>query len=549
MRLKQKILLMSIIPLLLSVAIIAYNIVQLKSINSSTNEIVNRLVMVETLNGQINSLQKSLSSYSLNMSASNSLDVNKDLDNTKVSQENLNKNIKDPDQRKLVDRIDLKYVELYKEAKNAVVVSNQAEVKRQSFRTKGIINDVYELKRMINIQYEQMQNELQSKISSIIMFSIIAVVILVIGSGTFSVLLTRNIVNSITRLKENAEEIAQGNLAINEIEVKGRDEIYSLNLAFQKMSNNLREVIQQVGLSATQVAASAEELMASADETMIGTEQITTSIQQVSIGAEQQTSRSKESARAVEETVLGIARIAESVESVSDLSHSTNQMATNGASLVKETLSQMTFIHESVIVTDEKVKKLHSHSSDIGKIVMLIMEISDQTNLLALNAAIEAARAGESGKGFAVVADEVRKLAEQTRRFSGQISNLVKEIQVDTDGTVKSINYVKEKVSDGLDIAHNTETAFTEILNSMDKIGEQINSISAVSQEISSGSEEVAVIVNEMATVASHTSKNTLEVASASEQQLATMQEVNAASQSLAHLAEELQTTIAKFKL
>jgi methyl-accepting chemotaxis protein len=549
MRLKQKILLMSIIPLLLSVVIIAYNIVQLKSLNSSTNEIVNRLVMVETLNGQINSLQKSLSSYSLNMSASNSVDVNKDLDNTKVSQENLNKNIKDPDQRKLVDRIDLKYVELYKEAKNAVVVSNQAEVKRQSLRTKGIINDVYELKRMITIQYEQMQNDLQSKISSIIMFSIIAVVILVIGSGTFSVLLTRSIVSSITRLKENAEEIAQGNLEVNEIEVKGRDEIYSLNLAFQKMSNNLREVIQQVGISATQVAASAEELMASADETMIGTEQITTSIQQVSIGAEQQTSRSKESARAVEETVLGIARIAESVESVSDLSHSTNQMATNGASLVKETLSQMTFIHDSVIVTDEKVKKLHSHSSDIGKIVMLIMEISDQTNLLALNAAIEAARAGESGKGFAVVADEVRKLAEQTRRFSGQISNLVKEIQVDTDGTVKSINYVKEKVSDGLGIAHNTETAFTEILNSMDKIGEQINSISAVSQEISSGSEEVAVIVNEMATVASHTSKNTLEVASASEQQLATMQEVNAASQSLAHLAEELQTTIAKFKL
>ncbi|NHM32423.1 methyl-accepting chemotaxis protein [Neobacillus terrae] len=549
MRLKQKILLMSIIPLMLSVVIIAYNIVQLKSLNSSTNEIVNRLVMVETLNGQINSLQKSLSSYSLNMSASNSVDVNKDLDNTKVSQGNLNKNIKDPDQRKLVDRIDLKYVELYKEAKKAVVESNEAEVKRQSLRTKGIINDVYELKRMINIQYEQMQNDLQSKISSIIMFSIIAVVILVIGSGTFSVLLTRNIVNSITRLKENAEEIAQGNLAVNEIEVKGRDEIYSLNLAFQKMSNNLREVIQQVGISATQVAASAEELMASADETMIGTEQITTAIQQVSIGAEQQTSKSKESARAVEETVLGIARIAESVESVSDLSHSTNQMATNGASLVKETLSQMTFIHDSVIVTDEKVKKLHSHSSDIGKIVMLIMEISDQTNLLALNAAIEAARAGESGKGFAVVADEVRKLAEQTRRFSGQISNLVKEIQVDTDGTVKSINDVKEKVSDGLGIAHNTETAFTEILNSMDEIGEQINSISAVSQEISSGSEEVAVIVNEMATVASHTSKNTLEVASASEQQLATMQEVNAASQSLAHLAEELQTTIAKFKL
>jgi methyl-accepting chemotaxis protein len=549
MRLKQKILLMSIVPLMLSVVIIAYNIVQLKSLNSSTNEIVNRLITVETLNGEINSLQKSLSAFSLNMSASNSVDVKKDLDTTNTNENKLAKEINDSQQKLLMNRITSKYKELYTDSNKAIDSLNQAEVKRQSLRTKGIINDVYELKRLIHIQYVQMQDNLQNKIKALVTFSIIAVLVLVAGSGTFSLLLTNQIVNSISRLKETAEEIAKGNLAVQETEIKGKDEIYSLNQAFQKMAANLRELIQQVGFSSTQVAASAEELMASADETMKGTEQITLAIQQVSSGAEQQTMKSEESARAVEETVVGMTKIFESVETVADLSQTTNQMATKGAGLVRETLSQMTSIHDAVSETDEKVKKLNSHSTDIGTIVMLIMEISDQTNLLALNAAIEAARAGESGKGFAVVADEVRKLAEQTRKFSSQISNLVNEIQSDTDSTVKSIDYVKHQVQDGLGIAHNTESAFNEIVHSMMEIAEKLNHVSATSQEISAGSEEVASIVNEMATVANHTSKHTLEVASASEQQLATMQEVNAASQSLAKLAEELQTTITRFKL
>ncbi len=549
MKLKQKILMISIIPLLLSACIIAYNIIQLTALKSSTEEIVEALVKVEELNSSAKSLQKSLSVYSLNISESNKNDIEVDLASTKSINDQLTPSLTTTDQKQLNTSIAKKYEEILNYSNQAISEQNLAEIKRQSTRTKGLINDVIRLKRNITAEYSIMQSNLQNKIDGIIYISIILIVLLLVGSITLVIFFTNRIVRPIRDITKNAEEIANGNLAVDIVQVKTRDEVATLQKSFEQMTLNLREVITHVSDSSNQVAASAEELMASADETMKGTELISTSIQQVSEGAEHQTNMAKESARSAEESSNAITLIAEKAKDTMEITIATNEKTMQGSAFVQDTVAQMKLINDAVLETDQALVTLNERSKEIVHILKLITDIAEQTNLLALNAAIEAARAGEAGKGFAVVADEVRKLSEQTRKSVSDISDIATEIEKDTKQTVTSINGVKEKVDSGLTIAHHTEETFQDILTSVGQVKEQVGDISSITNNIHNIVRDVATQANNMSTVASDTFDSSSSVAAASEEQLASMEEVSAAAVSLANLAEDLQLRVSKFNI
>ncbi|WP_427138030.1 methyl-accepting chemotaxis protein [Psychrobacillus psychrodurans] len=549
MKLKQKILMISIIPLLLSACIIAYNIIQLTALKSSTEEIVEALVKVEELNSSAKSLQKSLSVYSLNISESNKNDIEVDLASTKSINDQLTPSLTTTDQKQLNTSIAKKYEEILNYSNQAISEQNLAEIKRQSTRTKGLINDVIRLKRNITAEYSIMQSNLQNKIDGIIYISIILIVLLLVGSITLVIFFTNRIVRPIRDITKNAEEIANGNLAVDIVQVKTRDEVATLQKSFEQMTLNLREVITHVSDSSNQVAASAEELMASADETMKGTELISTSIQQVSEGAEHQTNMAKESARSAEESSNAITLIAEKAKDTMEITIATNEKTMQGSAFVQDTVAQMKLINDAVLETDQALVTLNERSKEIVHILKLITDIAEQTNLLALNAAIEAARAGEAGKGFAVVADEVRKLSEQTRKSVSDISDIANEIEKDTKQTVTSINGVKEKVDSGLTIAHHTEETFQDILTSVGQVKEQVGDISSITNNIHNIVRDVATQANNMSTVASDTFDSSSSVAAASEEQLASMEEVSAAAVSLANLAEDLQVRVSKFNI
>lgn len=397
----------------------------------------------------------------------------------------------------------------------------------------------------LNTTSETLSGNVQKVALLIIALSVAAFVI-----GTvIATYISRMISKPVQLVSQAAKQLADGNLAIEKINVKNKDEIGQLATDFNEMATNLRNIIFQVSSTSEQVAASAEEMMASADQTNSATNQVATAIQEVAGGAELQSKNTEESAKAVGEMSSAIQRVAVTTSTVAESAVDTTKQATLGHDSLEKVIEKMKTINHTTSETNSVIKDLDRKSAEIGKIIEVITGIADQTNLLALNAAIEAARAGEHGKGFAVVADEVRKLAELSRQSASQISSLIEVIQKETHQVVEMMNKGAAEISEGTSLVEDTGRIFDEILKSIENVSSEIQEVSAISEEMSASVMQVNASIEEVTKIARGSVASTAEIASATEEQLASMEEVSSSSASLARLAESLREMVAKFKV
>ncbi|WP_257391705.1 methyl-accepting chemotaxis protein [Mesobacillus jeotgali] len=396
---------------------------------------------------------------------------------------------------------------------------------------------------------KETSNNLAGKVTAVTLVIIgLSLAAFVIGI-VIALYISRIIAEPVQQVSQAVKQVAQGNLAVGKLGVKNKDEIGELASAFNEMTENLRDLIVQVGTTSEQVAASAEEMMASAEQTNSATNQVATAIQEVAGGAETQSKNTEESAKAVGEMAGGIQQVAETTSNVAESAAETAKQAKTGQVSLEKVIEKMKTINETTGETNGVIKDLDRKSAEIGKIIEVITGIADQTNLLALNAAIEAARAGEHGKGFAVVADEVRKLAELSRQSANQISGLIEVIQKETHQVVEMMNKGTAEISQGTLLVEETGRTFDEILRSIENVSGEIQEVSAISEEMSASVMQVNASIEEVTRIARGSVASTAEIASATEEQLASMEEVASSSASLAQLAENLREMVATFKV
>lgn len=258
-----------------------------------------------------------------------------------------------------------------------------------------------------------------------------------------------------------------------------------------------------------------------ADNLDQGLIQVSASAEQVNAAAGQISTGSQSLAQGSSEQASSLEEVSSSLQEISSMTKQSASNAQEAKGLSENARISTDKGVDSMNRLSEAIDRIKASSDQTAKILKTIDEIAFQTNLLALNAAVEAARAGDAGKGFAVVAEEVRNLAQRSAEAAKNTADLI-------EGAVKN--------------AENGVNLNQEVLGNLNEINDQVNKVSAVMEEIATGSQQQNEAIDQITTGVDQLNKVT-------QQNAANSEESASASEELSSQAAELSSLVAQFKL
>jgi len=336
-----------------------------------------------------------------------------------------------------------------------------------------------------------------------------------------AIVITRSIRLPLAAMQQAVHTIeSSGNLTLR-LPVSSRDEIGATSQAVNVLLEGMGQVIGSAQHGSTQLVDNARSLNDAADR--------------VSRTAEMQSVAASSTAAAVEELAVSVNHIADNARTLEEDTRNAAQLAGEGSGNAQSSAEEIRRIADTIRQASAVIAQLSLRSNEIGGIAQVIKEIADQTNLLALNAAIEAARAGETGRGFAVVADEVRKLAERTTDATVQITAKIGAVQQDTQTAVASMNQASEMVEAGVEHTEAVAQSLQTIETLSRSNANHISSISIAIQEQSAASQDIA--------------RNIERIVQSTEENTHVASSTHALSAQLSALADDLASTISRFRV
>lgn len=370
-------------------------------------------------------------------------------------------------------------------------------------------------------------------------------ILLIVGISWF---LQRQIINPINILSSNAQELADLNLNVKLLNPKGKDEIADLAQAFSHMKDRLTETITIVAGSANQIANSSHSLAESSHQTSEASNQIALTMNEIAVGTTTQSDQAEQIVSMMQKTIEEASSSLQKAEMTLTSAIESSKIARKGEEAINEAIKHLSAVTQTVSYATDSIQKLGKRSEEIGGIITVITGIAEQTNLLALNAAIEAARAGDQGKGFAVVASEVRQLAEQSSLASGQITNLINDIQAETSVTVRTMESNLLAVEEQVTIINKGGTALKEIVEKVVETEKGVEQMKSAFSHVNDNSLGVQQAIQDISRIIEDAAAATEEIAATSEEQYATVAEITQNSDELATIADKLQNEVNKFK-
>ena len=387
-----------------------------------------------------------------------------------------------------------------------------------------------------------LMSEMKATRSSIITIVVLCAILSAVIGGliSFSISKPLKYIMNLMSKAENGDLTVYSNL-------NGKNEIGKLSQSFNKMIENIRNLINEVNHAVTEVEKGSDIMKTEAEQSAAAAAQVSTAINELALGSTEQAKQAENGYALMEGLARTINQVIKRIEITMEMISRTEESRDHAANTVGRLNEKTKNAVESTQVINEEIKKLNEEAKEIIKVIQVIENISEQTNLLALNAAIEAARAGEAGKGFAVVADEIRKLAMHSKDATGMISNIISRIESEIKETVSVVETSDKIFEEQSKIVYETDSKFKEMAASMEKVIEQIENINRSIIEIEEQKEKSTEAIGHIAAIVEENAASIEEVTATSEEQASFSEHLSMLAGNLNQVIEGLKGSVSKF--
>lgn len=372
--------------------------------------------------------------------------------------------------------------------------------------------------------------------------------ICILAAIAIGILISLSISRPLKNIMNLMGKVEQGDLTVSS-DIEGNNEIGKLSASFNKMIENIRNLLIEAENVTKEVERDTNIIKNSSEQSALAAGQVANAINELAGGAAEQAKQAENTNMLMDQLANNINHVVKRIEDIMNTIEHTETSRDYAAKTMDQLNEKTKNAIESSNQINKEIQELSGEAKEIIQVVKAITAISEQTNLLALNAAIEAARAGEAGKGFAVVAEEIRKLAQGTKDATGMISQIISNIQAKTERAVSVVKTSDMIFEEQKEIVYRTDKAFNEMAQSMQKMIGQIEDINNKIQAIGEQKEQTVGAIEHIASIVEESAASIEEVTATSEEQTSSAEQLAVLANNLASVIENLNKSLSRFKI